>query len=203
MSGKFVYYPSMPPGPQGEHGPQGIQGPRGPMGPSGAEFTTGNLVEPSTMYDVDVNCETLGAFKLLFSIIGQGVYPYGALKLRVNGSSSANLYFTCVFADNNAGTPIVTQSNYVIRQNGAISFGQGRDAELEVICEFPRIADSAARMIKVRSMSKIPTVAPQIIELSAQYEGTDEIASIGIEVVTGGDTLMTTATKYVLIRPGY
>ena len=42
-----------------------------------------------------------------------------------------------------------------------------------------------------------------VAELSAQYEGTDEIASIGIEVVTGGDTLMTTATKYVLIRPGY
>ena len=158
---------------------------------------TGSLAVNSSTWDIPVNCETTGPFKCKILLQLFGTDAASQLICRVNGSSSG-MFPAGTFNDPVNG-PIYCSSiaSFAYPPNGVLT---NKLTEVIVTGEFPRIADGAPRHIKFEwaCLDLGEKCVPGQVDLF--YQGSDEIASIGIGVVTTTDSLLQAGSKYALIQ---
>jgi len=159
------------------------------------------LSENSTVWDIPVDAEASGAFVVRAHLLGLGSDPSAYYRLRINGATAQ--FPLAITSDGYAPAPVVTGTNLLLRPQPAIVLYAGSLHEVVVSCDFPRIAEGAARIVRCTSTNIFPTATTQIVSLAAQYTGADAIASIGFEAVTTGDAAFSAGSHAVLTCRGF
>ena len=158
---------------------------------------TGSLAVNSSTWDIPVNCETTGPFKCKILLQLFGTDAASQLICRVNGSSSGMHPGTFYNDVSNFAVNSSPSAGMLYYPNAVLT---NKLTEVIVTGEFPRIADGAPRHIKFEWAFLGLGGECMTGQVDLFYQGSDEIASIGIGVVTTTDSLLQAGSKYALIQ---